>query len=57
MPPMRRGFVSAPAVPLVVRINVPRRILSSVEEQTGQMTATVEEHDGATVMSRMCIAP
>lgn len=28
-----------------------------IEEQTGQMTATVGEHDGATVMSAMCIAP
>ena len=28
-----------------------------IEEQTGQMTATVGEHDGAIVMSGMCIAP
>jgi hypothetical protein len=28
-----------------------------IEEQTGQMTATVGEHDGALVMSGTCIAP
>jgi hypothetical protein len=28
-----------------------------IEEKTGQMTATVGEHDGAIVMSAMCIAP
>lgn len=83
-------MLCALSVPPFVRINVPQRILSSVdgartspitsvqrtngylmiremhnervwgaviEEQTGQMTATVGEHDGATVMSAMCIAP
>jgi len=28
-----------------------------IEEKTGQMTATVGEHDGAIIMSAMCIAP
>ena len=83
-------MLCALSVPPFVRINVPQRILSSVdgartspitsvqrtngylmirgmhnervwgaviEEQTGQMMATVGEHDGATVMSAMCIAP
>ena len=85
-----RSTAEDAAVPPFVRINVPQRILSSVdgartspitavqrtngylmiqgmqnervwgaviEEQTGQMTATVGEHDGAIVMSAMCIAP
>ena len=83
-------MLCALSVPPFVRINVPQRILSSVdgartspitsvqrtngylmirgmhservwgaviEEQTGQMTATVGEHDGAIGMSAMCIAP
>ena len=78
------------SAPPFVRVNVPQRVLSSVdgartspitavqrtngylmiqgmqnervwgaviEERTGQMTATVGEHDGAIVMSGMCIAP
>ena len=28
-----------------------------IEEQSGQMMATVGEHDGAIVMSGTCIAP
>jgi hypothetical protein len=85
-----RSTLEDAGVPPFVRVNVPQRILSSVdgartspittiqrtngylmiqgmqnervwgaviEEQTGQMTATVGEHDGAIVISGMCIAP
>ena len=85
-----RSTAEDASVPPFVRINVPQRVLSTVdgartspiaavqranghlmiqgmqnervwgaviEEQTGQMTATVGEHDGAIVMTGMCIAP
>jgi hypothetical protein len=85
-----RSTAEDAAVPPFVRVNIPQRVLSSVdgartspitavqrtngylmiqgmqnervwgaviEEQTGQMTATVGEHDGAIVMSGTCIAP
>lgn len=85
-----RSSADEAQVPPFVRVNIPQRILSSVDgartspitavqrtngrlmiqgmqnervwgvvidEQTGQMMATVGEHDGAIVVAGACIAP